>query len=33
VLAEHTAIVDALEERDAEKAAAALRDHLERSDY
>jgi GntR family transcriptional regulator, rspAB operon transcriptional repressor len=33
VLAEHTAIVDALEERDAEQAAAALRDHLHRSDY
>jgi DNA-binding GntR family transcriptional regulator len=33
VLAEHTAIVDALEERDADRAASALRDHLERSDY
>jgi len=33
VLAEHTAIVDALEARDAEQAAAALREHLDRSDY
>jgi GntR family transcriptional regulator, rspAB operon transcriptional repressor len=33
VLAEHTTIVDALEDRDADRAAAALRDHLDRSDY
>jgi len=33
VLAEHTAIVDALEERDADAAARALHEHLDRSDY
>jgi GntR family transcriptional regulator, rspAB operon transcriptional repressor len=33
VLQEHTAIVDALEARDAERAVAALREHLRRSDY
>jgi GntR family transcriptional regulator, rspAB operon transcriptional repressor len=33
VLAEHTAIVDALEDRDVEKAAEALNEHLRRSDY
>lgn len=33
VLAEHTAIVDALEERDAARAADALGEHLRRSDY
>ena len=30
--AEHTAIVDALEDRDVEKAAEALNEHLRRSD-
>ncbi len=33
VLAEHTEIVDALEARDSEQAAEALREHLRRSDY
>ena len=33
VLAEHTAIVDALEARDADAAATALHEHLDRSDY
>jgi GntR family transcriptional regulator, rspAB operon transcriptional repressor len=33
VLAEHTTIVDAVEERDAAKAAEALGEHLRRSDY
>jgi DNA-binding GntR family transcriptional regulator len=33
VLAEHTAIVDALEERDTDAAARALGEHLRRSDY
>ncbi len=33
VLEEHTAIADALEARDADRAVAALHDHLRRSDY